>query len=38
MEQSNKNQTIEVMEWVGMSKKITEKEISDFLSESKIIN
>lgn len=36
MDHSNKIQTVEVMEWVGMSKKITEKEIADFLSESKI--
>jgi hypothetical protein len=37
MEQSNKAQTTEVMEWIGMSKKITEKEISDFLTESNFI-
>ena len=35
MEQTNKVQTTEIMEWVGMSKKISEKEISDFLQESK---
>jgi hypothetical protein len=35
MEQSTKHQTTEVMEWIGLSKKITEKEISDFLLESK---
>jgi hypothetical protein len=35
MEQTNKVQTTEIMEWVGMSKKISEKEIGDFLQESK---
>jgi hypothetical protein len=37
MEQTTKVQTTEVMEWVGMSKKISEKEIEDFLKESKTL-
>jgi hypothetical protein len=37
MEKTTKVQTTEVMEWVGMSKKISEKEIGDFLKESKTL-
>jgi hypothetical protein len=36
MELTNNSKSLEIIEMQGMSKKITQKEIEDFLNESKI--